>query len=147
MSPSYRDLKGREVEDVVDSRTGPTPVAPPPGADMVERTEIKQAMEKAAATRPRRERSEADQLRDRVLVLPDGARDEPGPSALPEDFETGLRSLEGTLNQLDDLALQTREAVASARQQMAALRARAQQDADKVAKFSAALRLLQQADG
>jgi hypothetical protein len=146
--PSFRDLKGREVEDVVDSRTFPTATQPDAGGAMVERAEIKAAMEKAAANRPhRRERSDGDRLRDRVLVLPEDARFVPDPqSPLPEDFASGLAALEATLDTLDALADEVADATRRAREQMAALRARAQQDADKVAKFSAALKLLQQAD-
>jgi hypothetical protein len=144
MSPSFRDLKGREVEDVVDSRTFPT--QPTPGAnvpEMIERGEIKAAMEKAAANRPRRERSAGDQLRDRVLHVPESETPGSLREPLPEDIETALAAIETTAT---DLHITVTDGVRTLHEQIAALRARAQQDADKVAKFSAALKLLQQAD-
>jgi hypothetical protein len=55
---------------------------------------------------------------------------------LPHDFEQGLLALEQTLRSIS-------EALALAAEQMQALRERAEQDADRLAKVDAALRVLQ----
>jgi hypothetical protein len=48
--PSFRDLKGQPVDEVVDSRT--LPGLPDPGQSMVEREAVRQAVEKITASKP-----------------------------------------------------------------------------------------------
>jgi hypothetical protein len=138
--PSFRDLKGRELEEVVDSRVGPTTGGyEDPGEALAEREHVRAAMEKAGVgnNRPRRREREPTFLGE---TFPEGQDDTTKvlkPTVpLPHDFEQGLLALEQTLRSIS-------EALALAAEQMQALRERAEQDADRLAKVDAALRVLQ----
>jgi hypothetical protein len=142
--PSFRDLKGRELEDIVDSR-GPS-LGPPedPGQAMAERESVKAAMEKAGVTnRPRRRDREPHEgpIQDDLPEIV--ARVLKPTVPLPHDFEQGVVALEQMLDRVDTMAADLRDAVGEAVRQLGALRARAEQDADRLAKVDAALRVLQ----
>lgn len=138
--PSFRDLRGREVEEVVTS------VAQAPrqtgGASPVDIDAAKKAAEeiqkRRAAGLPRPDVDEPVS----VVAFPPAGRPEPESrpnevaSVLPADFETGLKNLEATLKELAKASLRIQEGVVLATTQMSQLRLRATQDVAKLERLA-----------
>ena len=138
--PSFRDLRGRPVDEEVNSR-----IEPPPTEvlrDAVDATDIREA------TRRVREARDADPTRrPRVPVTDKPIFSPPGQAVpevdLPEDFEAALQALEGSLLLLREHVTQVNEAIGLAQQQITGLRLRAQKDRAKLValeQFQQALR-------
>jgi len=137
--PSIRDLKGHAVDEIVASAPrGGSPVPEPPVTlPPAAREALKRILD-----RPREGReSELDPAQP-VTLTARTAQPLTLASPLPEDFDAGLRSLESALSVIEEQARLLAEAVDFARGQMAGLRARAEQDASRLAKLSVALKAL-----
>lgn len=143
MSPSFRDLKGRPVEEVVTSRVGPS--EPEPGPAMVERAAVRAAVEKVQARKGEPEPTifpgrmvESDRL---ILA-------EPEPTGLvapiPEDVEVTLDELDTAMAVVLDSAQHLMDAVRTLREQVTAVRFRTAKDAGKLAKVMAVLKAFEQ---
>jgi len=142
--PSFRDLKGKPVEEMVDSRV--MPGMPDPGEQMVEREAVKQAVERITAGRTRGRFTDPDnRISQEPAVVADAwAGPQSVPVALPEDMALALVNLEATVEVVLEHA---RAALAAAAQVMAgadAIRARAEKDAAKLAKLSQMLKALEE---
>ena len=141
--PSIRDLKGRPVDEIIDSRT--LPGLPDPGQQMAERDAVRQAVEKLTATRGRftppddnfSQHSGVESF-ERATLDPESSTLHFG-SSLPEDMAQALAALETTATELH---IQVTDGVRLLREQTAAIRARAEKDAAKLAKLAEMLKAL-----
>ena len=143
MSPSFRDLKGREVEEVVDSRAvTPTATSVPSPADT---SEVRAAVSKLLQTKRSRAGDPYPDDPDRDHPLPDlqAVDRRMAGVTLPADVETALDALEAHLAVVQEHARVLIDAVAETQQAAEAIRARAQADVEKLAKVDAALKVLQ----
>jgi hypothetical protein len=132
--PSIRDLKGRPVDEEVDSRVVAPPGQPPLGEQLAEREAIRAAVEKVQAMRGRdRERDPEPEMHEAVPRPLTFTRQGDRPTELPADMEAGLAAME--------LTLVTIEAnVRTLREQMAAVRARAEKDSTKLVRLAELLK-------
>lgn len=145
--PSFRDLKGRPVEEVTVSRPrGGSPPAPPEDTGRVVLPQAAKDAIRRISERPREQRSGSNPSPETAKPLefspPGQATPERVAVPLPDDFEAGLRALEGSLAIIVEQARSLVDAVNLAQGQMTALRQRAEQDAGRLAKLNAALKTL-----
>lgn len=123
--PSFRDIKGRPIDEFVSSRDVPPNALPDDGEGEID---VDAAV---AATKARL--AAANQ---RIVPMPAPALEEtiePRVQVLPDDFESGLKALEATIQEMKDRANQLLLFAVEAGKQMEALRARAEKDAKKLA--------------
>lgn len=129
--PSFRDLKGRPVDEVVDSRE--IPGLPDAGQQLAEREAVRQAVEKMQGRKPERE----------VLTFPDpsGGPDPDPPRAveIPADMAAALDALAETSTALH---IAVTDGVKLIHEQVRAIRARAEKDAAKLARLNDLLKTL-----
>jgi hypothetical protein len=123
--PSFRDLKGRPVDDVVDSRQ--VPGLPDAGQLLVEREAVRQAVEQVQSRKSERE----------VLPFPDQSP-VPRPD-LPTDLEALLQDLTSTSTALH---MAVTDGVQRMQELVRAIRARVEKDAGKLARVNALLKAL-----
>lgn len=139
--PSFRDLKGRPVEETLESVPS-APGAPNPGEAAAERDAVRAAVEKVNALREssRRERGErreeSAEVQAFMQVVPYNRIE------LPADMEAGLADLESALSVLVEHATAVADSVSHVRSQIAAIRARAEKDAGKLARLAELLKTI-----
>ena len=148
--PSFRDLKGRPVEETLESVPS-APGAPNPGEAAAERDAVRAAVEKVNAMREgtRRERGERREMAEETgepsepYVLGGGALSPfQQRVVLPADMEAGLADLESALAVLVEHATAVQSSVVHVRAQIAAIRARAEKDAGKLARLAELLKTI-----
>lgn len=126
--PSFRDLKGKPVDEVVDSRE--LPGLPDAGQQMAEREAVRQAVEKVTGRKP-----------ERVLEFPDpsGNPDPPRAVEIPADMAAALDALAETSTALH---IAVTDGVKLIHEQVRAIRVRAEKDAAKLARLNDLLKAI-----
>lgn len=144
--PGFRELKDIKEPEVPASqvvRPKPAPVEPPAPLSAAAVDARKRIEERHAAAGPREAQSASSAEASPVVTLTaQTAKPLTLPAPLPEDFEAGLKALEGSVAMMHEQARSLMEAAVMTQVQLDALRLRAEADAGKLAKVNAALKAL-----
>lgn len=146
--PSFRDLKGKPVEEVVDSRT--LPGLPDPGEQMAERETVRAAVEKMTANRSGRFSPPDDRISQESGVEPAFERARLDGNVMhflqpvPEDMAQALAELDAKVAVMVEHARSALAAAEGILAGAAAIRARAEKDSAKLAKLNEMLAALRE---
>ena len=123
--PSFRNLKGEPVEDVVDSRA--LPGLPDPGQALVERETVRAAVEKIATSKP---------ARAREAVEPDA------PPGEATDWDVAMGDLNASLGRMHAQMDTVQQTLVEIEASMATVRASAASNLAKLRKVQELLKVL-----